>query len=162
MKKQLWPGVGLGIFMFLATLTFAGSLKDTTELSPLSQPSSAASNLKPTGPYRDRMDTNSQEIQARWHGMDARNGAEIMGFSSTSAAQAAASLLQNQGYSLSFSSFGRAPFQQLLMVSKDGKVNSSTTTSSRPVTALPEPTTLLLLGSGLAALAAGLSKGKRK
>ncbi|MFN7928613.1 MAG: PEP-CTERM sorting domain-containing protein [Blastocatellia bacterium] len=155
MKKLLWPGVGFGVLVLLVTPIFASSLNDTSDLQ-------LASNNKPAGPYRDRTGSDSPEIQARWRNLNTGNDAQVFGFSSTAAANAAASFMQNQGYTLSFSSFGRAPFQQLLLATKDGNVNAITTTTSRPVTALPEPTTLLLLGSGLAALAAGLRKRKHK
>ena len=155
MKKLLWSGVGLGIIVLLVAPIFAGSLNNTIELQPLA-------NHDLAGPVQDRARGNTPEDLARWRGTDANTNALLFGFSSTAAANAAASYLQNQGYALSFTQFGRAPFQQLLTVTKDGTANPLTTTTPRSITALPEPTTLLLLGSGLAVIAAGLRKRKRK
>ena len=162
MKKQLWPGVGLGIVLFLATSGYANPIKETTENQfVLNHVVSDPAN-KPTGPYNERVETISQEVKPRWSYTDSQNNVEVMAFTSTSSANAAASLLKNTGYSLSFSHFGRVPFYQILMITKDGNANSLTPTSNSPVTTLPEPATLILLGSGLAVLAAGLRKRKPK
>lgn len=162
MKKQLWPGVGLGIIVLLATPIFAIPIKNSTEISPLPISATDPASHQGTSINRDRAGINIQGIQARWQGTGVDNQTSYFGFSSTATANAAASFLQPQGYTLSFSTFGRTPFQQLLMVTKEPSVTTQPTPNSRPTTALPEPTTLLLLGSGLAALAAGLRKRKPK
>ena len=162
MKKQLWPGVGLGIVLFLATSGYANPIKETTENQFVLNHIVASPANKPTGPYNERVETNSQNVKPRWSYTDAQNNVEVLAFTSTFSANAAACLLQNTGYSLSFSHFGRVPFSQILMITKDGNANSLTPTSNSSVTTLPEPATLILLGSGLAVLAASLRKRKRK
>ncbi len=69
----------------------------------------------------------------------------------------AVSLMSNSVVSLSSVNFGRIPFQQLLIVSPKG-----TEASSMPTAQLPEPASLILLGTGLAALGFGMKKRKSK
>lgn len=161
MKKQLWLGVGLGILLFLATPLFANPIKETSDQISIQRTESAVAS-QPNGPYKDRTETSETEVNSRWNWTDPRSSAEFLAFTSTYSANTAASLMQNNGNSLSFGGFGRVPFYQLLMVTNDLNVNSLKTNTSRSATTLPEPTTLVLLGSGFAALAAGLRRKKRK
>lgn len=96
---------------------------------------------------------DTPEIRARF--ITTLNNIEIMAFTSTSAANNAANLMQGNGHTLTFASFGRVPFYKILTVTNNGARDSSSVLNSSPV---PEPMSLLLLGSGLAAFAAGLRK----
>jgi hypothetical protein len=128
MNKRFWPGVVLGSFLLLSNSIFADSVRDTNEM------------------------------RTRWSVADERNNTEILAFTSTFSANAAASLMEEHGRPLSFTSFGRVPFYQVATISHRGNLTSSSNSS----TALPEPTSLLLLGSGLAALATRMRKQLKK
>ncbi len=169
MKKQLLPGVALGLSLFVSVAVWANSVRDTQ--SPVKLPNPEEAHVKttvettdlsqPNGPYRDRLtDNQAQDFGARWGQFARSNQPDIMAFTSTFAANNAALLLGNSGNSLSFASFGRVPYYQMLTVTN--QITTGQTTSSGPVASLPEPATLTLLGAGLAALAAGLRKRKKK
>jgi hypothetical protein len=165
MKTRLWPGVVLGSFLLLATTIFADPIKETSE--PAISNSTAAPSItleasKPNGPYAVRNENSSNDLRARWSISDDRNKTAILAFTSTHSANTAASLMQNNGGTLSFAKFGRVPFYQFVTVSNDRAASSKPATSPKTATTLPEPTTLFLLGSGLAALAAGLRKRNTK
>lgn len=130
MKTQLRVGIVLGFVLLVATPIFANSIRET------------------------------QDLRARLSLTDSRTNTEILVFTSTSSANDAMHLMQGQGNTLSFSSFGRVPFYQTLKVSN--VVGHSTNASSLPASSVPEPTSLLLLGSGLTALAVGLRKRRGK
>ena len=169
MKKQLWPGVALGIALTLNGAVYANSVRDTLETKALqkTEPSNSLTSLadpaKATGPTRDRLVTDSsKDMGARWSLLDQTGNAALLAFTSTFAANNARQLMAGKSNSLSFSNFGRVPFYQVLALTNDVTSNSANKTSANPTASLPEPATLVLLGAGLAALAAGLRKKNKK
>lgn len=128
MKKKLSSGIGLVFLLLLAIPVFADPVRESSEL-------------------RARLSlTNSQ------------NNTEILAFTSTSAANDAATLMQGSGNTLTFASYGRVPFYQILTIASNSSSHSSSALNS---TAVPEPMSLFLLGSGLSAFALGLRKKKK-
>ncbi len=171
MKKQLWPGVALCIFLSLSGAVCANSVRATSDAAALSkteQPGSPVqlekANPTPSdGPFRDRLaSTSSHDLGARWSAVTQNGKTDVMAFTSTAAANNAATLMSSSGESLSFASFGRVPFYQVLTLTNQVAINSLIPSSSGPTASLPEPATLTLLGAGLAALAAGLRKKTKK
>lgn len=129
MKKKLWLGVGIGVLLLLASPIFADPVRE------------------------------SQEIRARLSLTNIQNNTEIMAFTSTSSANDAANLMQGPDHTLTFASYGRVPFYQILTVSDNSASRSSASLTSSPV---PEPMSLLLLGSGLTAFAIGLRRKNKE
>jgi hypothetical protein len=174
MKKHLWPGVALGFLLVSCTMVGANPVREPAEPTafsqaiqpsptPFSNDQRTSAESKPNGPYRDRSAVDSTNgIGARWKWLDRRSGAEILAFTSTFSAQQAASLMNSPGNSLSFAPFGRVPYYQTLTIANTASTTPLTQQPNRPVASLPEPATLLLLGTGLAALAAGLRKRNHK
>ncbi|MBL8207205.1 MAG: PEP-CTERM sorting domain-containing protein [Blastocatellia bacterium] len=162
MKKQLWLGAVFSLSL-LFSASYANSVRETSGTAgiqkaepTISLPSLETSDpSKSSGPYR--VDA-AQEVGARWSGLNRQNNSEVMAFTSTFAANNAAKLLGGDSGSLSFANFGRVPFYQVLALTNDINSTSLNKATSRPSASLPEPTTLALLGAGLAALAAGLRK----
>ena len=101
---------------------------------------------------------NTQEVRARFTTTTLDN-TEIMGFTSTSAANDAANLMQGNGHTLTFASYGRVPYYQILTVTNNSVRDAGSVLNSSPV---PEPMSLLLLGSGLTALAIGRRKKNKE
>jgi hypothetical protein len=164
MKKQLLPGIALSIFLSLNVAVCANSVRDTSDAAAIQKAEQSGSSLtleksepaQPAGPYQDRLASDSShDMGARWSWVDRNGNTELMAFTSTAAANNAATLMNNNGGSLSFASFGRVPF---LTLTNQVTTNSLTQSTSNPTASLPEPATLTLLGAGLAALAAGLRK----
>lgn len=171
MKKQLLPGIVLGIVLSWSAAVYANPIRDTSDAAALQKsdqfgsPASAEKTdpAQPNGPYRNRLaGDSSHDMGARWSWADQKNKMEVMAFTSTAAVNNAATLMSSSGGSLSFASFGRVPFYQVLTLTNQVATNSLTQTTSSPTASLPEPATLTLLGAGLAALAAGLRKKNKK
>ncbi len=171
MKKQLLPGIALGIFLSLSGAVCANSVRDTSDAAALQKAEQSSSSLtleksdptQPNGPYQDRLASDSShDLGARWSWVDRNNNTEVMAFTSTAAANNAATLMNGSGGSLSFATFGRVPFYQVLTLTNQAATNSLTQSTPRPTASLPEPATLTLLGAGLAALATGLRKKNKK
>jgi hypothetical protein len=168
MKKHLLPGVILGFSLFLNVTVWANSVRDTqapvrfqnAEESTIQPTIETTAPNKSTAPYRDRVANDTvPDWGARWSQMGRDNQANLYAFTSTFAANNAALMMSQNGNSLSFASFGRVPYHQ--MISVTNQISGNTNKSSSPVASLPEPATLTLLGAGLAALAAGLRKRKK-
>ena len=171
MKKQLLPSIALGIFLSLSAAASANPIRAISDAAALQKSDpfgSLASTEKsdpaqPNGPYRNRLaGDSSHEMGARWSWVDQKSKIEVMVFTSTAAVNNAVTLMNGNGGSLSFASFGRVPFYQVLSLTSQSATNSLTQTTSRPTASLPEPATLTLLGAGLAALAAGLRRRTKK
>ena len=168
MKKQWLMGVALGVSLSLSNAVYANSVIDgvstaarqKSEQSGSSAQFEKSSLAQVTGSSGNRLASESaHDVGARWSWIDQTGKTEIMAFTSTAAANNAAILMGRGGESLSFSNFGRVPFYQMLTINNQITPNSPT---SRSTASLPEPTTLTLLGVGLAALAAGLRKKNQK
>ena len=181
MKKLMMPGIALCISLIFGVGVSADSVNNgaesasaqrtinrpaETELrSPSNSPQMDLRGL--SEPYQGRGDNSEAgglPLGARWVGtisIDGNKGTvEVMAFSNTFALQNAASILGDSGASLSCVQFGRIPFQQMLTIAPFAQSNSFNQ-NTNPVASLPEPATLMLLGTGLAALAAGLRKRKK-
>ncbi len=167
MKKHLLTGVLLSLSLSLSGAVYANSVRDISDTAalqktePLSSPASLekAAPSKPNGPYLDRLASDSShDMGARWSSVDQKTNTEIMAFTSTFAANNAAKLMGGNGNALSFANFGRVPFYQVLGATGEITTNATSQTTSRQVASIPEPMTLTLLGTGLAALAARLRK----
>lgn len=171
MKKQLLPGVALGFTLFLSFAVWASPVRDTQPATRLQAPdeshlqaaveAAAPSKRQPSGPERQINDA-TQALGARWSQIGQTAHTDLMGFTSTFAANNAAQLLSNNNNSLSFASFGRVPYYQMLTITNQLSTTSNKATPSSPSASLPEPASLTLLGAGLAALAVGLRKRKKK
>ena len=168
MKKHLLPGAALSISLLLSGVVYANSVRATSDSAALQkaeQPGSPAKLEKsnpaqPNGPSQDRLaGASPHDAGARWSWTDQNSKTEVMAFTSTAAANNAATLMSGSG-SLSFATFGRVPFYQILTLTDQRAANSLT--QSAPTASLPEPATLTLLGVGLAALATGLRKKAKK
>ena len=171
MKKQWLMGVALGVSLSLSNADYANSVLDGvgTAAGQKSEQSGSTAQFENsslaqlTGSSGNRLASESaHDVGARWSWIDQTGKTEIMAFTSTAAANNAAILMGRGGESLSFSNFGRVPFYQMLTINNQITSNSPTSSGSRSTAALPEPTTLTLLGVGLAALAAGLRKKNPK
>lgn len=161
MKKQMLVGVALGISLSLSSAVYANSVRADTALQNPEQPGIQLETSAPAQPNRLAGEA-SHDVGARWSWVDRNGKTEIMAFTSTAAAQNAATLMNRSGESLSFANFGRVPFYQMLTVNNLVTPSSSTPSAPRPMASLPEPTTLTLLGAGLAALAAGIRRKNKK
>ncbi len=172
MKKQMLLGVALSSFLSLSGAVYANSVRNTADTVALNKSEQPGSPTNPEKPDRGQLPGSSlnrlvsesaHELGARWSWVDLTGKTEVMAFTSTAAANTAATLMNDRGGALSFASFGRVPFYQLLTLTNPVVTNSPNQSSARPSASIPEPTTLTLLGAGLAALAAGLrKKNKRK
>lgn len=182
MKKLMMPGIALCISLVFGVGVSADSvnngaesasaqrtINDPSETELRSTSNSPQMDLRGSSePYQGRGDNSEAgglPLGARWVGTIAIDGhkggnIEVMVFNNTFALQKAVSILGDSGASLSCVQFGRIPFQQMLTIAPFAQSNSFNQ-NTNPVASLPEPATLTLLGTGLAALAAGLRKRKK-
>ncbi len=181
MKKLMLPGIALCISLIFGVGVSADSVNRSAESASAQRTVNRPSETEPRStnstqmelrglsePYQGRGDNSEAgglPLGARWVGTISVDGSksgnvEVMAFSNTFALQNAISILGDSGASLSCVQFGRIPFQQMLTIAPFGQSNSFNQ-NSNPVASLPEPATLTLLGTGLAALAAGLRKRKK-
>lgn len=165
-KKQLLPGVTLGFSLFLNVTVWAGPITDMQPPVKLQvteeTTTETAAARTPNGPHQDRLTSSDpQSLGARWSQIGQTNQPDLLAFTSTFAANRAAVMLNHSGNSLSFASFGRVPYHQMLALTNQVSITSGKATPASTAS-LPEPASLTLLGAGLAALAAGLRKRKKK
>ncbi len=160
MKKPSLPGAFLRLLVLFALTTpiFAGTITDTSlSLSSLiNNPSiptpTVDANRTQTIPGRT---VNANDMPAGTRAYTSSGDIKTYAFSNTFDLLNATTLLSDTTVSLSSVSFGRIPFQQLLIVTSRGN-----DPSSAPISQVPEPASLILIGTGLAALGIGMKRKK--
>lgn len=157
MKKLSLPEAFMGLLVLFALTTpiFAGTITDTSlSLSSLiNNPSSPTPTVE-----ADRTQAiPDRTMPAGTRAYTSNGDVQTYAFGNTFDFLNATTLLSDTTVSLSSVSFGRIPFQQLLIVTSRGN-----DPSSNPVSQVPEPASLILIGTGLAALGVGMKRKKAK
>lgn len=161
MKKPSLPEafIGLLVLFALTTSIFAGTITDPNlSISSPTDDTGVSTSAAPEAskPVPRRTD-NASNMPSGIRSYTSNGDTKTYAFSTTQDFLNAVTLMNNEAISLSSVNFGRIPFQQLLIVSPNGIENSSL-----PSAQLPEPASLILIGTGLAALGFGMKKRKRK
>lgn len=158
MKKLNLPGASIRLLALFALTTsiFAGTITDPN----LSISSSTNDTNIPTlatpepAPIPGRTGSSSN-MPSGTRAYSSNGDIKTYTFGTTADFLNAANLMNDEAVSLSSVNFGRIPFQQLLIVSPAGSGNNSS-----PLSQIPEPASLILIGTGLAALGIGMKKRK--
>ena len=162
MKKPSLPEAFIGLLALFALTTpiLAGPITDTSlSLSSLiNNPNVTAPTVETnsTQPIPNRA-TSANGMPAGTRDYTSNGDVKTYAFGNTSDLLNATTLLSDSTVSLSSVSFGRIPFQQLLIVTSRGN-----DPSSNPVSQVPEPASLILIGTGLAALGMGMKRKKAR
>ena len=161
MKKLSLPGASIRLLALFALTApiLAGTITDPN-LSISSSPNnttiliSAAQEASKTAAATipGRTD-NSNTMPSGTRAYTSNGDIKTYAFGTTADFLNAANLMNDEAVSLSCVNFGRIPFQQLLIVSPGGSANNS-----NPLSQIPEPASLILIGTGLAALGIGMKK----
>jgi PEP-CTERM motif len=162
MKKPSLPEALMGLLVLFALTTpiFAGTITDTTlSLSSLITNTNVTAptvETNSTQPIPGR-NTNANGMPTGTRDYTSNGDVKTYAFGNTFDLLNATTLLSDNTVSLSSVSFGRIPFQQLLIVTSRGNDPSST-----PISQVPEPASLILIGTGLAALGMGMKRKKAR
>jgi PEP-CTERM motif len=166
MKKPCLPGAfRLLVLIALTTPIFAGTVTEKTltisrPTTDISIPSTASVEAsKAIAAVIPGRTDNFGDMPGGARSYTSNGDTKTYAFGTTSDFINATNLMNDNAVSLSSVNYGRIPFQQLLIVSTAGNNSSS---SSAPVAQLPEPASLILIGTGLAALGMGMRKKKIK
>ncbi len=162
MKKPCLPGafrllalIALTTPMFAGTVTEKPLTAGATQESSLPSAASVAASTAISAVIPGRTDNNGN-MPGGMRSYTSDGQTSTYAFGTTSDFLNATNLMNDSAVSLSSVNYGRIPFQQLLIVSTAGNGSSS----SSPVAQLPEPASLILIGTGLAALGIGMRKKK--
>jgi PEP-CTERM motif len=162
MKKLSLPGASIRLLALFALTApiLAGTITDPnlsiSSSTNTSTPNSTAPEASKIAPaiIPGRTD-NSNTMPSGTRAYTSNGDIKTYAFGTTADFLNAANLMNDEAVSLSSVNFGRIPFQQLLIVSPGGNGNNSS-----PLSQIPEPASLILIGTGLAALGIGMKKRK--
>ena len=162
MKKLSLPGAAIRLVALFALTTpiFAGTITDpnlstSSATNDKNIPTSAAPEASKTPTSIPGRTDSSSNMPSGTRAYATNGDIKTYAFGTTADFLNAANLMNDEAVSLSSVNFGRIPFQQLLIVSPAGSANNSS-----PLSQIPEPASLILIGTGLAALGIGMKKRK--